>query len=212
MPFFAIRIFTRPVESRPIKELKMKAVLRLFLFAAILCFSAGSVLASSDADTVALFKAAGQSAKYFEKCYGYAVFPNIGKAGFVVGGARGEGHVYAQGKRIGKTTMNQLSVGLQLGGQDYSQIIFFADKRALDEFTSGNFEFDASVSATVITASASVSAGTTGADASASGGQHDAATGGRYYKGMAVFTVAKGGLMYEASVAGQKFSYTPLGK
>lgn len=190
----------------------MTMILRLCLFVLIFGGSAGVALAGSDTETIALFKNAGQSGGYFANCYGYAVFPNIGKAGFVVGGARGEGHVYAKGKRIGETTMNQLSVGLQLGGVDYSEIIFFQDKRALDEFTSGNFEFDTNISATVITASASASAGTTGAQASASGGQHDATTEGKYFKGMSVFTVAKGGLMYEASLAGQKFSYTPLGR
>jgi lipid-binding SYLF domain-containing protein len=104
-----------------------------------------------------------------------------------------------------------LTVGLQLGGQAYSQIIFFEDKRAFDEFTSGNFEFGAQASAVAITAGASATASTTGSSAGASGGQHDASTKeiGGYYKGMAVFTVAKGGLMYEASIGGQKFSYTP---
>ncbi len=187
----------------------MKAVLRLFLLAAIAGVIAGPALASSDAETAALFKNAGRSAQYFNSAYGYAIFPNIGKAGFVIGGARGEGHVYAQGERIGATTMNQLSVGFQLGGTDYAEIIFFKNKATLDEFTSGNFEFDASAQVTAITASAGASAGTTGAEGSASGGEHDAATGGGYYKGMAVFTVTKGGLMYEASLAGQKFSFTP---
>jgi lipid-binding SYLF domain-containing protein len=190
----------------------MMRFLRIFLFASVFAVSTGVAHAGSDAETIGLFRNAGQSARYFANSYGYAVFPNIGKAGFGIGGARGEGYVYAQGKRIGETTMNQLSIGFQLGAQDYSQIIFFKDKRALDEFTAGNFEFDASVSATVITASASASAGTTGADAAASGGEHDATTEGKYYKGMAVFTVAKGGLMYEVSLAGQKFSYSPLGQ
>ena len=103
--------------------------------------------------------------------------------------------------------MNQVSVGFQAGGQAYSQIIFFQDKRAFDEFTAGDFEFDARVSAVAITAAASGTAGTTGASAAASGGRKDAATAGEYYKGMAVFTIVKGGAMYEASVAGQKFSY-----
>jgi lipid-binding SYLF domain-containing protein len=190
----------------------MKAVLRLFILAMIMGALTGSAHADSDADTVNLFKGAGQSAKLLENCYGYAVFPNIGKAGFVVGGARGEGHVYARGQRIGETVMNQLSVGFQLGAQDYSEIILFQNEAALDDFTSGNFEFGANASVTAITASASASAGTSGAEGSASGGLHDAATGGGYYKGMAVFTIAKGGLMYEAVIAGQKFSYTPLGK
>jgi lipid-binding SYLF domain-containing protein len=105
--------------------------------------------------------------------------------------------------------MNQLTAGLQLGGQAFSQIIFFEDKRSFDEFTSGNFEFSAQASAVAITAGASASAGGTGTTAGASGGKNDAATVGEYRKGMATFTVAKGGLMYEAALGGQKFKYTP---
>jgi lipid-binding SYLF domain-containing protein len=109
--------------------------------------------------------------------------------------------------------MTQLSVGFQAGGQAYSQMVFFEDKRALDEFTNGNFEFDAGVSAVAITAAAGGSAGTEGASAGASGGKKDAKTvGSSYYKGMAVFTIVKGGLMYQATVAGQKFSYEPKEK
>jgi lipid-binding SYLF domain-containing protein len=189
----------------------MMAFLRACLCALILT-AWTAAFAGSDADTIALFKNAGESGKFFANCYGYAVFPNIGKAGIGIGGARGEGHVYAHGKAIGETTMNQVSFGFQLGAQDYSQIVFFKDKRALDEFTSGNFEFDANVTATVITASASASGGTAGVAGSASGGQHDAVTGGQYHKGMAVFSIVKGGLMYEISVAGQHFSFTPAGR
>ncbi len=188
----------------------MRRVARVIILAMIVAALSGAASADSDDDTVGLFRNAGRSAGLLENCYGYAVFPNIGKAGFLIGGARGEGHVYAQGRRIGDTVMNQLSIGFQLGAQDYSEIILFKNEAALDEFTSGNFEFDADASVTAVTASASASAGTSGAEGSASGGLHDAATGGGYYKGMAVFTVAKGGLMYEAAVAGQKFSYTPL--
>ena len=96
---------------------------------------------------------------------------------------------------------------MQLGGQAFSQIIFFEDERSFKEFTSGNFEFGAQASAVAITAAASASAGTTGGSAGASGGKKDATTAGKYYKGMAIYTIAKGGLMYEAAVGGQKFSY-----
>ena len=161
------------------------------------------------AETIKIFKEAGESGTFFGNSYGYAVFPTIGKAGFVVGGAHGDGRVYAQGKHVGDTSMTQLSIGFQLGAQGYSQIVFFEDKRAFDEFTSGNFEFGAQASAVAITAGASAGATTAGASAGASGGKHDATTVGEYHKGMAVFTVAKGGLMYEASIGGQKFSYTP---
>ena len=147
---------------------------------------------------------------FFEESYGYAVFPTIGKGGIGIGGARGKGQVYKGGVHVGDTTMTQLTVGLQLGGQAYSQIIFFEDQRAYEEFTSEGFEFGAQATAVAITAGASASAGTTGtgAGASATGGQTGKA-GGDYYKGMAVFTFAKGGLMYEASIGGQKFSYRP---
>jgi lipid-binding SYLF domain-containing protein len=185
----------------------MKAI-RTFLISLALASVAAVALASNYSDTIDLFKHAGQSASFFDKSYGYAVFPTIGKGGLVVGAAHGSGHVYAQGKYVGDTSVTQLSVGFQAGGQAYSQIIFFEDKRAFDEFTAGNFEFDAGVSAVAITAAASGSAGTNGATGGASGGKKDAATAGSYYKGMAVFTIVKGGAMYEASVAGQKFSYS----
>jgi lipid-binding SYLF domain-containing protein len=181
-----------------------------FLFGVALCWWALSALANSYTDTIALFKNAGQSAGFFDNSYGYAVFPTIGKGGFVVGGAHGTGHVYQKGKYVGDVAMTQVSVGFQAGGQAYSQIIFLQDERAFQEFTKGNFEFDAGINAVAITASAGASTGTTGTSAGASGGKKDANTAGGYYKGMAVFTIVKGGAMYEASVAGQKFKYTPL--
>lgn len=160
------------------------------------------------ADTIKVFKEAGESGNFFGNSYGYAVFPTIGKGGIGIGGAYGTGRVYAQGKYVGDTSMTQVSIGFQLGGQAYSQIIFFEDQRAFSEFTSGNFEFGAGASAVAITAGASAEATTAGSSAGASGGKNDATTVGSYHKGMAVFTVAKGGLMFAATVAGQKFSYT----
>jgi len=163
-------------------------------------------------ETISIFKKSGQSGKFFQTAYGYAVFPTIGKAGIGVGGAFGKGRVYQQGKVIGETSMSQLSIGFQLGGEGFSQIIFFEDKRALDEFTSGNFEFGAEASAVAITAAAGAKANTAGSSAGFSGGKNDAKTvGGAYYKGMATFTVVKGGLMYEATVSGQKFSFKKKG-
>ena len=110
------------------------------------------------------------------------------------------------------TAMTQVTVGLQAGGQAFSQIIFFENKAAFDQFASGNFEFGAGVSAVAIKSGASGSVGTTGATASASSGsgKTGAGTASNYRKGMAVFTIAKGGLMYEASLGGQKFSYKPV--
>jgi len=162
-------------------------------------------------DTIALFKNAGQSAAFFNKSYAFAVFPTVGEGAFVVGGAGGKGGVFVGGRLAGTSIMVQVSLGFQLGGKAFSEIIFFEDKRALDEFESGNFEFGADASVVAVTAAAGASAGTSGASAGASGGMKDATTAGVYYKGMAVFTIAKGGLMYKAAIAGQKFSYKPLG-
>ncbi len=159
------------------------------------------------ADTVQLFKNAGQSGTFFNKAHGYAVFPTIGKGALGIGGARGTGRVYVQGRHVADTTLTQLSIGFQAGGQTFSQIVFLEDERAVREFSSGQFGFGAGVSAVAITAAASASASTTGATAGVSGGKKDATTSGEYYRGMAVFTIAKGGLMYEAALAGQKFSY-----
>jgi len=178
---------------------------------AALMLMAGAAYAGKCADTVTMFKNAGESAAYVSKAYAYAVFPTIGEAGFIIGGAHGDGCVYARRKYVGKASMTQVTAGFQAGAKAFSQIIFFEDKRALDEFESGSFEFDAGVSATAITASASASAGTTGATSGASGGKNDATTqGSGYQKGMAVFVITKGGLMYTATVGGQKFSYSPL--
>ncbi|HEY4341098.1 MAG TPA: lipid-binding SYLF domain-containing protein [Steroidobacteraceae bacterium] len=187
----------------------MSRLRKFGLLVAALLLPAGVLLAGPYGDTLSLFKNAGQSAAYFNDSYGYAVFPTIGKGGLVIGAAHGTGRVYEHGKYIGNTSMNQVSVGAQAGGQAYSQIVFFEDKRALDEFTSGQFAFDAGVGAVAITAAAGGTVGTNGASGTASGGKKDALTAGRYYKGMAVFTIVKGGAMYEATVAGQKFSFKP---
>jgi lipid-binding SYLF domain-containing protein len=139
------------------------------------------------------------------------VFPTVGKGGFVIGGAFGKGQVYKQRTLSGKVSLSKITVGFQLGGQAFSEIIFLQDKRAYDEFTRGNYEFDASASAVAITAGAQARAGSQGATAGASAGP---ATGVQaeinYTKGMAVFVHTKGGLMYEAAIGGQKFDFTPL--
>jgi lipid-binding SYLF domain-containing protein len=197
------------LEIRLRKGKTMQAQRRNFLALVLLMFSCTPAFANKTADTIKVFRGAGQSAPFFDKCYGYAVFPTIGKGGIGIGGAHGKGKVYAGGKQVGDTAMTQVTIGLQFGGQAYSEIIFFENKAAFDTFTSGNFEFGAQASAIAITAGASAQAGTSGATAGASTTQKDAATAANYMNGMAVFTVAKGGLMYEASVGGQKFSYTP---
>jgi lipid-binding SYLF domain-containing protein len=161
-------------------------------------------------DTMDVFKKSEVVQPFFKNAYGYAVFPTIGKGGIGIGGSYGTGQVYRGGKVTGEVSMIKGSIGFQLGGQAFSQMIFFEDKRAYDEFTSGEFEFDATASAVAITAGAQAKAGTEGASAGASAGP---ATGKQaktsYYKGMVVFTHAKGGLMYEASIGGQKFTFKP---
>jgi lipid-binding SYLF domain-containing protein len=155
------------------------------------------------------FKASPVVQPYFDSAYGYALFPTIGKGGVGIGAAYGKGQVYRGNQVTGQATMTQLSAGLQLGGQAYSQIIFFQDKRAYDDFTSGKFEFGAQATAVAITASAQAQAGTGAATAGASTGGGAGKQAGQYQNGMAVFTYAKGGLMYEATVAGQKFKFQP---
>jgi len=187
----------------------MRIMKYISLAITVLLLQVAQVWGDEYQDTIEIFKNAGESGSFFKSAYGYVVFPTIGKGGIGIGGAHGKGRVYEQGKYIGDSSMTQLTIGLQLGGQAFSQIIFFEDKRAFKEFISGNFEFGAQVSAVAITAGAQAAATTTGSSAGASGGKHDAKTVGNYNKGMAIFTVAKGGLMYEASIGGQKFTYTP---
>lgn len=139
-------------------------------------------------ESIAEFKKADPKMKaFFSKAYGYAVFPTVGKAGIGIGGAHGKGTVFKKGTAVGSTSLSQLTIGFQLGAQAYREIIFFENKKSFDRFTGGNFEFGAQVSAVAVTAGASADA--------------------NYEGGVAVFTMAKGGLMYEASVGGQKFTY-----
>ena len=161
-------------------------------------------------DTIAIFKNAGESGAFFNTAYGYAVFPTIVKGAIIVGGAHGDGRVYAKGKHVGDSSMTQGTIGLQIGGEGYSEIVFFQDERALREFTSGNFEFGAGAQAVVVTAAAQAQTSTAGSSAGASASNKNAATAGNYNKGMATFTVVKGGLMAGVSIGGQKFSYKPV--
>lgn len=179
----------------------------LLLVLVALAVFAAPARADEYQDTIAVFKKAEESGKFFGHAYGYAVFPTIGKGGIGIGGAYGKGRVYEQGRYIGDTSMTQLSVGFQLGGQGFSQIIFFENAAALKEFTKGEFEFGAEASAVAITLGASAKAGSTGASAGASVDPGQARVVGVYRNGMAIFTVVKGGLMYEAAIAGQKFKF-----
>jgi lipid-binding SYLF domain-containing protein len=125
--------------------------------------------------------------RFFNESAGYAVFPSVGKGGIGIGGAHGKGLVIVGDEAVGKTSLSQVTIGLQLGGQVYAQFVFFKDEVALGHFQRGNWETSAQLSAVAVTAGAS-----TDAD---------------YDKGVAVFTNAGGGLMAEASVGGQKFTY-----
>ena len=182
------------------------------LFMAAMAWVSSSTLAAEDySSTIDKFKSSDQVKPFFENAYGYAVFPLIGKGGLGVGGAYGQGQVYRDGKVTGKSKLVKLSFGFQAGGQGFCEIIFFKDQRAYDEFTSGDFAFDATASAVAITAGAQATTGTTGGSAGMSAGPKSGAQVGLgYTKGMAVFTQAIGGLMYEAAIGGQKFSFEPL--
>jgi len=145
---------------------------------------------STARQAVAEFRKADPSLeRFFKSSYAYAVFPTVGKGGIGIGGAYGSGLVFIGGKATGETSLTQLTIGFQLGGQAYREIIFFRDKATLVDFKQGNFELSAQASAVAATLGAS-------ADAD-------------FENGVAVFTLARGGLMYEASVGGQKFSYDP---
>ncbi len=186
-------------------------VFKSFLAILILvaCFS-GLAVADSYSKAISVFKQSEAVQPFFKNCYGYAIFPTVGKGGIGIGGAYGKGKVYQGGKFTGTTSLAKVTIGFQLGGQAFSQIIFFQDKRSYMEFISGEFEFDASASAVAITAGIQAKAGTEGATGSATAGP---ATGVQaeisYHKGMAIFVHSKGGLMYEAAIGGQKFSFEP---
>lgn len=178
-----------------------------FVFTAALVLP-NSAPANKFADTIDIFKKSEAVQPFFKSAYGYAIFPTVGKAGIGIGGAYGKGQVYRGGKCTGEARLFKATIGFQLGGQAFSEIIFFKDKRAYDEFTSGSFEFDASASAVAITAGAQAKAGTEGATAGANAGSKTGIQAkALYYKGMAVFVHTKGGLMYEAVIGGQKFSF-----
>ncbi len=142
---------------------------------------------SKEAKT-AFIKQDGKMAGLFTKTYGYVIFPNIGKGGIGLGAATGNGTVFENGKMIGMGKMTQVSIGLQLGGQSYREVVFFETAKDMKRFKENNVEFSAQVSAVAASAGASANA--------------------KYVEGVLVFTMQKGGLMYEASVGGQKFKFT----
>lgn len=167
-------------------------VLAVILLATSVAFADDASLVSEAKATIQTFKKTDPKLeKFFGSAAGYAVFPTIAKGAIGVGGAGGDGVLFVGGQPVGKSSMGQVTVGLQLGGQSYSEIIFFETASALSDFKKGNFALAAQASAVALSAGASADA--------------------KYEKGVAVFTATKGGLMYEASVGGQKFGYEPFG-
>ena len=159
-------------------------------------------------DTLKKFKVLGNVPEMLAESYGYAVLPTIGKGGIGIGAAGGTGCVFRGRKHTGKVSMGQITIGWQLGGQAYSQLILLKNADTFNDFINGQFEFGADATAVALTYGAQAGASTKGASASAG----DTKAVGAWKRGMAVFTLAKGGLMYEASIGGQKFAYTPLGE
>ncbi|MEC6815352.1 lipid-binding SYLF domain-containing protein [Photobacterium toruni] len=157
-------------------------------------------------DALAHFYNSPQTQPFFHSAYGYAVFPSVGKGGFWIGGAYGSGVVFKANQAMGFAKLYQISIGLQFGGQAFSEILFFQDKRAYNRFIDGGMELDAQASAVALTEGASAKIGTAGAGINAG---NDYMTQS-YINGVAIFTHAKGGAMIEASLAGQKFTYEPM--
>jgi lipid-binding SYLF domain-containing protein len=189
--------------------------LRTGLIAAIVLATSSTALAQKVEDlseTIELFRGIPQVAPYFEKSYGYAVFPRIGRGGLGIGGASGRGQIYVGGQVTGFSRLMDITFGAQAGGQAYRQVIFFENQAAYDKFTGGRYEFDASASAVAVTASAQASAGTQGASAAAGAGAPNTGTAAGYVNGMQTFTMAEGGLMYAATIGGQKYNFDPVKK
>ena len=138
--------------------------------------------------TIIKFKGQDPSlGKWFKEAHGYAIFPSIGKGGIGVGGLFGRGQVFKEGEMIGWAKVTEVNIGLQLGGQSFSEVIFFKNEKALRDMTSGSYEFSA--------------------DASAVAATKGAGTAANYSKGVAVFTYQEGGLMAGATIGGQKFKF-----
>ena len=148
------------------------------------------IIADSETAKTEFIKSDPLMKALFDKAYGYVIFPNVGKGGFGIGGAAGNGVVYEQNKRVGMARLSQVSIGFQAGGQAYREVIFFESKNEMDRFKESRFEFSAQASAVAVSEGASANV--------------------KYTDGVMVFTMQKGGLMYEASVGGQKFTFNKL--
>ena len=187
----------------------MKSIVSMLSLALVFLGLTFSTSAHADkyAKTIADFKKAPEVQNFFQNAYGYAIYPTVGKGGIGIGAAYGSGRVYKGGVHTGDSSVSHLSIGFQLGGQAYSELIFFKNKEAYDDFTSGTFEFSAQASAVAITVGANAQVGSTGNSAAAGNAGNRTAAKATYMNGMAIFTAAKGGFMYEAAIAGQAFSF-----
>ena len=177
---------------------------------------AGSIAASGQnvkdlSETIEAFKSVPVVQPFFDNSFGYAVWARIARGGIGIGGATGRGQVYVDGEVTGFSRLVDISIGLQLGGQVYRQVVFFENASTYDDFTEGKFEFDAQASAVAVTASARASSGTQGSQASVGAASSAELVGAEtYYEGMRVFTMTVGGLMYQATIAGQRYNFRPL--
>jgi len=167
------------------------AICALVVISAFAARAADEDLRAESKQAIANFKNADSTlAKYFADSAGYAVFPSVGKGGFIVGGARGRGVVFDKGGEvIGQSMMTQANIGAQAGGQTFAQVIFFQTPEALNNFKSGSFSLGADISAVVAKEGASQTA--------------------KFREGIAVFALPIKGLMVQATVGGQKFSFQP---
>ena len=187
--------------------------MRFLLCATLVMFmlSSNCAFANQYQETINIYSNSETVRPYFSSAYGYAVFPLVGKGGFIIGASYGKGRVYQGNQLMGEATLAKATIGAQLGGQAFSEIIFFQNQAAFERFTQPNFVFEASASAVAIVAGAQAKAGPEGASASKSLTTKESKqlTSG-YRNGMAAFIHIKGGLMYEATIGGQSFDYKPL--
>lgn len=177
------------------RRVKLLAVLAFYLLAAG-CTTvpqrqeSKAVLSAEVQEAVARVKERDLGIKqFFDNAYGYAVLPKVFKGAFWIGGAYGKGQVFEKNRMVGYCSMSQATLGFSFGGEFFREIIFFRDKRDLDKFRSGEFTFSAQVSGVALTAGAAAKAD--------------------YKDGMAVFVMTDKGLMVDASLGGQKFTYVP---
>lgn len=192
---------------------RITSLLAIIVLAMAMPASAAKRTVEDYSETIAEYKKSDIVAPYFGSAYGYAVFPTIGKGGLGIGASHGKGQVYRGGKVVGFTSTSDISIGFQAGGQAYSQVIFFENKDSYDAFTSGEFEFSASASAIAIQSSAEAKTGTEQTSSGASGkAEAGKQTAVEYQDGLLVFNMAKGGLMYAAAIAGQKYTYKDVGE